>query len=840
MNLSSKITLFFIISLFFACSEVRKIKPTEYLLHENKILVNGKVNTSEEVENQLYQRPNSRLLGFKSRLQIYNLTKKNADSSYNAWLLKTPNRKKKLVKLLSEKQVEQLGKTFIVSGYNNLFKKIGEPPAIFDVVRTDKSKKRLKNYFENRGFFDVNIFSKIDTLKNRRIKANYQIETGQPYIIDSLFRKIENKVIDSLYVSISDKSLIKTGDAYNAENIRNEKKRIVADFRNKGLYHFQENYIKQPDIDTIGKKNKLNFTFNIGDRVVKEGDSLKKIPFKIYKISRVNVFTDKQSNDKTAAGIDSLTYNGYNLYSSGKFKYLPKAITNTIFIEKGKVFSEEDKLLTTNALSNLKVFSFPRILYTEDANKNTLTANIILSPLKKYQFNINFDVTHSNIQDYGITGFLGVTFRNVFKGAETLNFALRGNLGASREIANFNNEFFNLSEFGADLKLNFPRIFFPIKTSRLIGKEMSPNTSFLINITKQTNIGLDKESYAGNLFYEWKPRINRNIRLELFNLQFIRNLNTSNYFNVYQYSYNVLNDFSRTYLGTQNNLTFPEAIGFVNAVVSGNTVLTPNDQDYRTISSLGERRLRLIENNLILSSSLSYNHTTQADVNDDDFYNFKTKIESSGNILELIAKWKKEEFSANGNQTIFGVEYAQYIKAEAEFIKHIHLRSKSSFAMRFFGGIAVPYGNARNIPFSRSYFAGGSNDNRGWQAYSLGPGSSDSRNDFNEANFKIASNFEYRFNVFNSFNAAVFADAGNIWNIYDNVTDTKQIFNGLKSFGDLALGTGFGIRYDFKILVARIDFGYKTFNPAKPNGEKWFRDVNIGKTVYNFGINYPF
>lgn len=850
-NLTPKIALFFLFGiLFYSCSEVRKLQKKQLLIHDTEIIVNDKSTKSEDLFNQLYQKPNSKLLGFKPRLQLYNLSKKNADSSYNAWLLKKPNRLKRMTKLYSKKQVNRLSKSFLVSGYSDFFKKIGEAPSILDTLRVKKSEIRLRSFQFNRGFFDVKVASKIDSLKKQKVKISYLINTGKPYIIDSIFRNIESPVLDSLYIRISDKSLIKSGEAYNAENISSEKKRIATEFRNRGLYHFQENYIKPPDVDTIDKpKNKLNITFSIGNRIVKKADSSYTEPFKIYKISKVNIFTDKQVKEK-AIGIDSVSYKNINFYSSGKLKYKPKALLNAIFIEEGKLFSDQDKTLTTRALSGLKVFSYPQIQYVEDASGNGLIANIVLTPKKKYNFIAKGDFTQSNIQQFGISGFTGITFRNLFKGAEILDFSIRGNLGASKDasIKNSTNAFFNILEYGGDVKLTFPRIFFPINTKKIIKKESLPNTAITLGLSKQTNIGLDKENYNGSFYYDWglNKDETKKFRFDLFNLQFVRNLNIDNYFNVYNYSYTTLNNLAQIYNTNVNyedesgNLTFPGATAFISDVVNGNTSLTFNNPDYKTINTIGERRKRLIENNLILSSSFSYNLSTKRDVNDVQFYNIKAKLESSGNLVQLIANQKKEPFSDNNKQTLFGVEYAQYAKAEFEYIKHLHLYKRSSMAFRFFGGLAVPYGNSNSVPFSRSYFAGGSNDNRGWQAYSLGPGASASVNDFNEANLKLSLNLEYRFNIFNSLNGALFTDAGNIWNVFDNVEDEKLKFKGTKSFQEFALGTGFGLRYDFGFFVVRGDFGYKLYNPAKDYSERWLRDMNLSKTVFNIGINYPF
>ena len=68
--------------------------------------------------------------------------------------------------------------------------------------------------------------------------------------------------------------------------------------------------------------------------------------------------------------------------------------------------------------------------------------------------------------------------------------------------------------------------------------------------------------------------------------------------------------------------------------------------------------------------------------------------------------------------------------------------------MRLFSGIAIPYGNSDNIPFTRSYFAGGSNDNRAWKAYKLGPGTAKIQMNLMKLTFKIAFNIEYRYSIF--------------------------------------------------------------------------------------------
>ena len=280
--------------------------------------------------------------------------------------------------------------------------------------------------------------------------------------------------------------------------------------------------------------------------------------------------------------------------------------------------------------------------------------------------------------------------------------------------------------------------------------------------------------------------------------------------------------------------------GFTADALANPSVISVTEDDLKSIRSIEERRKRLTENNLIFASSISYSQTTKKDIYDNSFHAFKAKFESAGNFLSLLARASKQLNNQGDVSTFFEVEYSQYLKGELEYIKHWPLSGKKVFAIRSFAGVAIPYGNSNSIPFSRSYFSGGSNDIRAWQPYSLGPGKSGGLNDFNEANLKLTLSAELRYNIFEKFNGALFADAGNIWNVFDNVEDDTYTFNGINSLNTIALGTGVGLRYDQGLFVVRFDIGFKTYNPANSENEKWFREINLGKSVLNIGINYPF
>lgn len=847
----SKIAVFFLIIMISSCNAVKRVKDNELLLTKNTVYVNDNKIKNEELQGLISQKPNSPL-----RLAIYNLAKKDSDSIYLAKMQYHLDSGRFWKSVLSEKQIIQVAK--YKTGFNNWLRSTGEAPVIIDKEKAEKSTKRLSSYIYNYGYFNNTATYEIDTTKQGKRKAaiNYKITSGKPYFIDSLKTNITSSILDSIYESHKSRSLLHSGDQFNLNKFTAERERLNELFLNSGIYRFQRTSITF-DVarDTLEANNdyKMPTTVSIDNASERIGDSLKVLPYKIHTIKEVKVYTDTNPNEYN----DSIDYEGYTIFYKDKLKYKPKAITDAIAITPGDIYKDKDRTYTYKQITNLNTFRYPTVQYSyakqQDSARANLTSEIILSSQKKFSLGVNTDISHSNIQDIGLSFGTSLLSRNVFRGAETLEFSLRGTIGSSKELRSNDDPFFNILELGGDINLNFPRIWTPFNTEKYIPKFMNPKTRVSVGLSSQKNIGLDKQSLNGLLRYSWTPSNFRKNIFELFNIQYIRNLNQERYYQVYRNSYNKLDNLAEQFESqypeyfeeNPNNandtrLIIPEGTnGFIQSVRDGDIVFDTTDET-KQFTSIVEQQERLTTDNLIFASNFTHTRNNRSNYTDNNFYQFRTKIELAGNLLSGIAAIIPFDKGENDKNLVFGVPYSQYVKTELDFIKYWQVSRKSVLAFRSFAGIAIPYGNSDNIPFIRSYFAGGSNDNRAWQAYSLGPGTTNNINDFNEANLKIALNLEYRFEILGDLKGALFTDAGNIWNALDSEENEERVFEGFKSLSELGIGLGYGLRYDFSFFVIRFDTGFKAYNPALESDKRWFTDFNFKKSVFNIGINYPF
>jgi outer membrane protein assembly factor BamA len=231
-----------------------------------------------------------------------------------------------------------------------------------------------------------------------------------------------------------------------------------------------------------------------------------------------------------------------------------------------------------------------------------------------------------------------------------------------------------------------------------------------------------------------------------------------------------------------------------------------------------------------------------------------TFVESGGTLLNVFGTQFLEKDS---------LESYKYLKFNVGFRKHIPLPVRGgAVAYRIHAGIGVSYGDNKILPYEKNFFAGGSSSIRAWGPRRLGPGTYSPVNEDGDIDYNfeqpgeiiLEASIEYRQNLIGFLDWAIFFDAGNIWNLMDDVGDDGEVRRpGGKFEKDfykaIALGTGMGFRMDFTFLILRFDMGIKVYEPARPVGERWvLRDFKFGgiagstdnSIILNIGIGYPF
>lgn len=847
----TKIVLFLVLFvLLFSCNVTKHVADGEYLLEKNTIVVNDKKENSPDVLSYLQQRPNEKILGVPVALHVYNWG--NPDTTAIKWPYNKPKLARWLGKSFSEKQVIALHRN--AKWFNKWKLKSGNPPVISNQKKIEKSAKALKNYYFNKGYWDTETTYEEQKGDDEKIQVTYKVNTHKPHFLDTISTKITSTVLDSIYKLHKEKSFIKRGEQYNHNNFESEQNRLSEIFRNSGIYAFSNNSIKfDIELDSTAKDlYKHNVQLKIPNRKFSVNDSIFELPYEVQKVKNVNVYTDYNFETKDLTFKDSATYNGINFFATEKLKYNAKYLSNAIVIQPDSIYKDSERNLTRKYLRDLENFqSSLDIKYEEDLN-GSLTANIYLNPLKKFGINVDADLTTSNINPLGILGKFGVLNRNVFKGAEVFELSFQGSFLNSKNVSSLNESFFNALEIGSTASLRIPRIFFPINTKKIIPKRMTPKTDINLSVGFQENIGLDRRNITGSLGYTWQSKKTTSHRLELLNVQYIKNRNIGRYFKVYGSELTKLNQIAfnnptndqydiiepgNIDENSNSKIDINEATNYIEYVLENPQIKNSKPKEYNFINNINEQRRILVEDVLVPVMSYQYSYNNRKNFKDNSFSTFTGRLISSGSITTSLVK----ETNANGEKVLFGLPVKQYIKSEIEYKKYWSINQNSTLVMRNFIGAAIPFGNSDNIPFSRSYRAGGSNDIRGWRTFDLGLGSESSTLEFNVGSFKFTSNLEYRFKIFNSLNGALFVDAGNIWDISKNpFISQNEKLKGFNSVKEIAVASGFGGRYDFSFLIFRLDLGFKTYEPYLQSDSKWFKNYNFSNAVVNIGINYPF
>ncbi len=243
---------------------------------------------------------------------------------------------------------------------------------------------------------------------------------------------------------------------------------------------------------------------------------------------------------------------------------------------------------------------------------------------------------------------------------------------------------------------------------------------------------------------------------------------------------------------------------------------------------------------------LYYTSSTQT-IPDHTYFYSRLQLDIAGNLLRAFNPLLKKD--ANGSGMIWNTPYSQYVRAELT-LGRTWVWGKNngqSLAARLLAGAGYAYGNSSALPFEKHFYGGGANSLRGWQARTVGPGTSKPDDSFvipnQTGDMKVEANIEYRFDLFWKVAGAVFADAGNVWTLRhaESIENDPAVFRW-DTFGEsIAANWGTGLRLDFGFLLLRFDMGMKIHDPARDqkwvNPGQWLKRDNF---ALHFGVGYPF
>ncbi len=762
------LSIFVCLLILASCSATKYVPDNSYLLDEVIINVDNKNIKPSDLRPYLRQTPNSKWFNlFKTQLYVYGFS--GRDSS--KWM-------------------------------NRFLKKVGDAPVIYNESETQRSAQEIEKAVRNMGFMSAEVTQSTHSKKKKKIKINYNITAGKPYIIESFGQDIQDSIIENYLLKDSANSLIKEGMLFDINILDNERQRISNYLQQNGYYKFNKEYISY-SADTIQGSDKVDLIMHIKPYKTLSSSSDIHPQYKINKINFITEYDVLQSSSLNNIDInDSIQYKGIPFYFKDKLYIKPKLLVDNLTIHPGNLYNERQVQKMYNFLGRLNALKYSNIRFFETTVNDSTMLNCYIMLTKSKHKSVSFELEGTNSAgDLGAAASVSFQHRNLFHGSETFMIKLRGAYEAITGLQGvYSNN--NYIEYGAETSINFPKFLFPFLSSNF-KRKIRATTEFGLQYNYQVRPEFARTVASASWSYKWVQKQKHQHRFDLLDIGYL-------------YLPWISDKFREDYIDKGQNHIFEYNYK--------NRLIARMGYSYH-YNSLGSS----LTNNTIATNS----------------YSIRFNIESAGNILYAISKAAKIHKNSDGEYAILGIPFAQYVKGELDFAQNISIDERNSIAYHAGIGIAVPYGNAKTIPFEKQYFAGGANSVRGWAVRELGPGSfPGDGNLLNQSgDIRLGANIEYRSKLFWILQGALFIDAGNIWTIREYANQPGGVFKFNKFYKQIAIAYGIGLRFDLNFFVLRFDGGMKALNPAFESGkERWpLIHPNFKRDfAFHFAVGYPF
>ena len=789
----------------------------------------------DDIADVLRQRPNRKVLFMRFHLGMYNLVNPSKQN-------KIHQRKKRKIEARIAK-LETKGSVFTPKELRDLradtlgwrdwmTQTVGEAPVAFDSSLTEKSVDQIQTLMAKNGYFSSKVdFTAKYSRNGKKVKRlTYSLKPGQPYTVRTLKYAVRDNSIRNREEFFKITSLVQPGDRFQVQTLDEERQRIADYLNNRGYYSFSKDFISFKADSTVGQRGvDIEMSIRRPQIPVSGSDSVTTVDHTRFFIGKVYIHTNYDASDRSYVPTDTLhTEEMGDVYvlSNGELSIKPELLLYLLEFRPGDLYQKDRVDMTYRRMVQLPLVRSLSIQFARDesSSQDVLNCNIYISQLKRKAIALESGVTHRDGL-FGLNGSMSFNHRNVFSGAELGSFRIVGGVEAQQPLTLVENDEaaqvddftdnlrFNTFEIGPEITVNFNR-FFPFKMSAF-RRSNAPRTTLSAVFNYQNRPDYERQLYQFRYSMNYTENADRGSRI---------------FWDIWELS----------------TIKIEKSDAFQNLLDRLNDVfLSTSYQDH-----------------LISSGRVGWVINTQKPQTQKRYYFNRVSLEAAGNLPRLgfaLAGFERDE---NDSYRLGGIRFAQYVKLENDFRYYRRLDEKNATALRIHAGAGLPGANLNVLPFEKSFFAGGANGIRAWRPRTLGPGGyrdSTALVTFNNiGEIILEGSVEYRFELTQTVEAALFIDAGNIWLFKEEEARPGSGFEFDRFAGEIAFAAGLGLRFDFDFFLVRFDLAAQMKDPSMVPGERWawqpkdrYREFvesiqldPVGRFFppvnFNLGIGYPF
>lgn len=688
-----------------------------------------------------------------------------------------------------------------------IFNKFGADPVLLSSVNPDIRIKAATNLLHDYGYFNgtVGYETFVNPKDSLKAKLQYTVNMRNPYVIDTVgYVGFTARTLRIMQLGRR-RSQIRPGSQFNVTDLDGERTRLSTLLRNVGCYYFRPDYLTYQADTTLVPGG------HVALRLVPV-PGMPKVAEKPFYVGHESVYLLGKQGE---APDDSLRYRDLTIHFHDKLRVRPnmlyrwlnykgyrrkRQIQDSAGIARQRsmenLYSLYRQTRVQERLANIGIFRYSEMQYVPRDTafvSDTLDLRVIAALDKPYDAELDFNVTMKSNNQTGPGAAFTLTKNNLFGGGESWNVKLNGSY--EWQTGKDRSSLMNSYELGLSTSLIFPRVVFPRMGDREY--DFPATTTFRLYIDQMNRAKYYKLlAFGGNVTYDFQPKPTTKHSITPFRLTF-------------------------------------------------NVLRNPTDA-FRSLQEENPALYVSLRDQFIPAMEYTYTYDNASVRGKRNPIWWQTTVASAGNLTSALYRLLGHSFSER-DKKLMGVPFAQFLKLNSEFRYRYRIDKNQLIASRLVGGVIWSYGNADAAPYTEQFYIGGANSIRAFSARSIGPGGyqPDRTQKYAYINhvgdIRLEANVEYRFRLVSDLHGALFLDAGNVWLMRKDPARPGAELT-LKNFGkQVALGTGFGLRYDLDFLVFRLDLGVALHDPYDTGKSGYYNIPRFKDSLaFHFAIGYPF